>query len=51
MKSHFLAAEMAMVRTVICCVISGARMGLGDFGMAVLVVVNVASFQQNTGSG
>ena len=39
-----MAAERAFVRTVIFWDISDARMGLGDCGMAVMVVVCVASF-------
>ena len=43
-SKQLVAAERAFVRTVICWDISGARMGVGDCGMAVMVVVSVASF-------
>ena len=41
---QLVAAERAFVKTVICWVMSGARMRVGDCGIAVMIVVSLARF-------
>ena len=43
-SKQLVTAERPFVRTVICWDISGGRMGVGNCGLAVMVVVSVATF-------